>query len=145
MTIIKTKHRFMINYKLFIWISLTFIAVSCDYEGDEYYYINNKTNLDIKVSFVKKYGNDKKDTTKISVLSNETRNFYTYKTIAALTKQKGENYLDVFDTLWISINDTLTLNKDLYKIDNWDYSHQGSRDVENKYTFMINNNDIRTR
>jgi hypothetical protein len=94
---------------------------------------------------VRRYGSDKKDTSKMTILSNETLNFYTHKTIAALTKQKGENYMDVFDTIWISINDTLKLNKDLYKIDNWDYSHHGSRNVGNRYAFMIDNNDIKTR
>lgn len=135
----------MSNKNLFTLLLLIISIVSCDYEAKEYYIIENKSRFDINVAFVEKYGNDKKDTINEIVKTNVTRSFYVNETITGLTKNKGENYLDVFDSIWISINDSLILKKELDNIDNWEYWHKGNRESESKFTFSINDSDLKTR
>ena len=130
---------------IFVLIFMAVLIVSCDYESNEHYIIDNRTKNDIHVAFVKKYSNDKNDTTKLIVTPTEIRDFYVHKTATAVSKNKGDNYLDVFDTITISINDTLILNKDLYNMNNWDYWHKGNRDSESRFTFTVNDTDLKKK
>jgi hypothetical protein len=81
----------------------------------------------------------------VIVNPNIAKDFYLHSTVTALSKNKGDNYLDIFDTVYISINDTLILNKDLYNMDNWDYWRHGTRDSESKFTFTFNNADLKNK
>ena len=128
--------------KILVSIFMVVLIVSCDYESNEHYIIDNKSKYDIHLDFVKVNSND---TTEVIVNSAATRDFYIHQTITALSKNKGDDYLDVFDTIWVSINDTLILNKDFYNMDNWDYWHKGSRDSESRFTFTISDTDLKTR
>ena len=135
----------MIKKKLYFLIFMLIFVVSCDYEAKEHYIIDNKSSYDINVVYVKKYNNEKNDSTKVIVSPNMTKDFYENTTATAVAKDKGENYLDIFDSIYISINDTLILNKDLYNMDNWDYWHKGKRDSESRFTFTINNSDLKNK
>lgn len=130
---------------IFVLIFMAVLIVSCDYESNEHYIIDNRSKYDIHVAFVKKYSNDKNDTTKLIVTPTEIIDFYVHKTATAVSKNKGDNYLDVFDTIRISINDTLILNKDLYNMNNWDYWHKGNRDSESSFTFTVNDTDLKKK
>ena len=134
----------MVNKNLLTLLLLIISLISCDYMAKEYYIIENKTGFDINVAFVEK-GNDKKDTVNEIVKANTIRSFYVNNTNTGMAKSKGDNYLDVFDNLWISINDSLIINKDLLKIDNWDYLYIGKAEFERRFTFTINASDLETR
>ena len=134
----------MVNKNLLTLLLLVISLVACDSHAKEYYIIENKTGFDINVAFVEK-GNDKKDTVNEIVKANTTRSFYVNNTNTGMAKSKGDNYLDVFDNLWISINDSLIINKDLLKIDNWDYLYIGKAEFERRFTFTINASDLETR
>ena len=134
----------MVNKNLLTLLLLIISLISCDYMAKEYYIIENKTGFDINVAFVEK-GNDKKDTVNEIVKANTIRSFYVNNTNTGMAKSKGDNYLDVFDKLSISINDSLLLTKDLFKIDNWDYLYLGKAEFERRFTFTINASDLETR
>ena len=132
----------MVNKNLLTLLLLIISLLSCDYQVKEYYIIENKSRFDIKVAFVERNGNDKKDTINEIVKTNATKSFYVKNSNTGIRKSKGENYLDVFDSLWISINDSLLLKKEINNLGYWDYWHNGKKEYVSKFTFSINDSDI---
>lgn len=93
----------MIKNGLLLTTLIMLLLESCDYEANEHYILDNKSNYNISVGFVKKYGNTNMDTSKVILNPNEVREFYVHITATAVSKDIRENYLDVFDTIYISV------------------------------------------
>ena len=104
-------------------ISLTgFLISSCDPAIGYDYYLNNKSDKQLKVYYV---GNGFNDTTKtLFVLPRTNILFYETEIWGKDPHDEKENFLQIFDTLNISPTDSSHLIKDFLKRENWTYSNE---------------------
>jgi hypothetical protein len=123
-----------------------FLLISCDKEGDYYYSINNTSDYTLKLCIKPHYKNSNNKDTVISIDSKLDIMFskQDYVMIGDLDDRFITNF---FDTLYITINDTLQLSKNLYDSKNWVYEkHVSGGFMEKKadyyYKFELKNDDI---
>ena len=130
----------MKNFKILL---LLILCNSCVKEGKYIYTINNKSNCDFSVVY-KQWA--EKDTT-ILIPNNRKIIFYSYGGTGFTPSDKGQGFLNSFDTIFLQTPDTVEMIKDFYKRDNWEFKWgdgDGSyNDGVGEYNFIINMSDLK--
>lgn len=126
---------------LMLMILATIGFISCDPSTGEAYYLTNQSDYTVTVRFNDMIEDDKK----MEVLSNATELIFEYFDTGATT-DLGDNFLRFFDTIYVTINDTVELIKDVNKRNNWEFEIRDDSGFGNAgigtYTFIISNNDL---
>ncbi len=117
-------------------ILIVVLFVSCDTIGSYDYYIENKSDSTLTIS----YGWLSKLETK-KVQPHSVLRIDTLETNNGLTDLKERFLSDYFDTLYLQINNSF-IKKDINSRSDWEYS-QEKRNHKNIYRFIVNNQDVK--
>ncbi|AHM59218.1 hypothetical protein D770_04755 [Flammeovirgaceae bacterium 311] len=117
------------------------IAAACDPEATYIYEIDNKSSYTIDVHFKYPRG----ESVVIESLPDSTTTIRIYETISS-ANDKGDNFLYIFDTIYLDIPAPYEVKKDIQLRNNWVYRWKDANrwfDVgDGIYTIIIEDGDI---
>ncbi len=127
--------------KIFILTFLTGILIACDPGTGDLFYVDNKSDFDIIVT----YRIWELDSIIIAESGQNTLIYEDYYLGTAY--DEGDNFLMSFDTIFFSINDSMNINKDCLNRESWDFKISGGDDGWGdgglaNYTLVVENDDI---
>ncbi len=114
--------------------------ISCDPGKEDLYYIDNKSDYDVLVYF-----NDWRNDTRLTIPSKDKQLFHQEGDLG-VAEDRGDDFLYWTDSIYITINDSMKIEKDYLKRINWTFEITGGNGWgdggQSNYTFIINNEDI---
>jgi hypothetical protein len=127
------------GFYLIVIICIGFL-ISCDPGKEDLYYIDNKSDYDVLVYF-----NDRVNDTQIKIPSKEKQLIHQEGDLG-IAEDRGDDFLYWADSLNLTINDSMKIEKDYLNRINWSFEVTGGDrrgdGGQSNYTFVINNEDI---
>jgi len=103
--------------------------------------ITNNSDVDLSVNF--KQWVEEESTIFIPSVTETV--FYIYSGAGWTPSDEGEDFLNRFDTIFLQTPDSVTLIKDFYLRDNWEFRRYGGGHMDEgtgEYKFIIENSDL---
>ena len=127
--------------KLYILLLSVILLAACDPGTGDLFYVDNNSDYNLQVGYQTRYN----DT--LIVVNSQQKILILEQHGLGTANDRGEEFLIFFDTLYFRINDTLQIDKDYLKRENWDFKITkgngglGDGGLSN-YTYVLENKDI---